>query len=67
MGDVQLSENEWARAANLRDKYWLHVVYDCGALNPRLLRVRDPLGSLFFRAKGGVVIDEAAIIQAAEE
>jgi SNF2 family DNA or RNA helicase/DNA-binding XRE family transcriptional regulator len=67
VGDVQLSENEWAKAANLRDQYWLYVVYDCAATHPRLLRVRDPFGSLLFKAKGGVVIDEAAIFQAAED
>ena len=66
VGDVQLSENEWAKAANLREQYWLYVVYDCAATHPRLLRVRDPFGSLLFKAKGGVVIDEAAIFQAAE-
>jgi superfamily II DNA or RNA helicase/DNA-binding XRE family transcriptional regulator len=67
VGDVQLSENEWAKAANLRDRYWLYAVYDCAALNPRLLRVRDPFGSLLFKAKGGVIIDEAEIFQAAEQ
>jgi len=42
-------------------------VYDCAATNPRLLRVRDPFGRLLFKGKGGVVIDEAAIFQAAED
>ena len=28
-GDVEASANEWARAANLRNGYWLYVVYDC--------------------------------------
>jgi hypothetical protein len=66
VGDVQLSENEWAKAANLRERYWLYVVYDCAATHPRLLRVRDPFEKLLVRARGGVIIDEAAIFQAAE-
>ena len=28
-GDVELSENEWARARSLRAGYWLYAVYDC--------------------------------------
>jgi len=67
VGDVELTENEWAKAVILRDRYWLYVVYDCAATNPRLLRVRDPFGRLLFKGKGGVVIDEAAIFQAAED
>ncbi|MDI6709990.1 MAG: helicase-related protein [Bacillota bacterium] len=67
VGDVELSENEWARACNLRDRYWLYVVYDCASARPRLLRVRDPFGKLLVRAKGGVVIGEREIFQAAEE
>lgn len=26
VGDIELIENEWAKAANLRDQYWLDVV-----------------------------------------
>jgi Protein NO VEIN, C-terminal len=66
VGDVQLTENEWTRAVNVRDRYWLYVVFDCVTPRPRLLRVRDPFGSLLARAKGGVVIDERAILAAAE-
>jgi len=66
VGDVQLSENEWAKAANLREQYWLYVVYDCAASHPRLLRVQDPFAKLLVRARGGVIIDEAAVFAAAE-
>ena len=41
-GDIELSENEWAKACNLRDGYWLYVVYDCATARPRLVRARDP-------------------------
>ncbi|MDX9995076.1 MAG: DUF3883 domain-containing protein [Rhodocyclaceae bacterium] len=33
VGEIELTENEWARACNLRDKYWLYAVFDCGG-NP---------------------------------
>src|SRR5690606_10109907 len=36
-GDVEVSSNEWARAANLRDGYWLYAVYDCATPAPRLV------------------------------
>ena len=66
IGDVELSENEWAKAYNLRDKYWLYVAYDCATSNPRLLRIQDPFTKILARAKGGVVIDEREIFEAAE-
>ena len=66
IGDVELTENEWAKACNLRDRYWLYVVFDCATPQPRLLRVQDPFGKLLFKAKGGVIIDEKEILEAAE-
>lgn len=45
-GSVEVTDNEWAKAYNLRDEYWLYVVYDCPTARPRLLRVRDPFASL---------------------
>lgn len=66
IGDVELTENEWSKAYNLRERYWLYVVYDCGTPHPRLLRVRDPFTRLLVRAKGDVVVDEASVFSAAE-
>jgi len=65
-GEIELSENEWAKACNLRDGYWLYVVYRCASSRPQLHRVRDPFGALIARNKGGVIIDEQTIINAAE-
>ena len=48
-GDVEVTDNEWARACNLRDDYWLYVVYHCGTSAPQLVRVQDPFGSLLVR------------------
>lgn len=67
VGEIELTENEWAKAANLRQDYWLYVVYDCATSHPRLLRVQDPFARLLARAKGGVVIGEASVFEAAEE
>ncbi len=66
IGDVEITENEWAKACNLRDGYWLYVVFNCASQHPQVTRVRDPFGKLLFRAKGGVVIDENAIFAAAD-
>ncbi|MGQ0536805.1 MAG: helicase-related protein [Methanobacteriota archaeon] len=66
IGDVELSENEWAKACNLRGRYWLYVVYDCGSPHPRLLRVQDPFTRLITTPRGGVIIDEKAVFETAE-
>ena len=67
-GNVEMSDNEWARACNLRDAYWLYVVFDCATPRPRLLRVRDPFGRLLARSRESVAftITPSAVIEAAE-
>ena len=67
VGDVEVSSNEWARAANLRDSYWLYAVYDCATPAPRLARVQDPFGCLLAKAKGSVLIGAGQVMQAAQE
>ena len=64
-GDVEVSSNEWARAANLRDGYWLYAVYDCATSAPRLMRVQDPFGRLLAKAKGSMLISVSRMQQAA--
>jgi hypothetical protein len=64
VGEIELTENEWARACNERGRYWLYVVFDCGTATPRLYPVPDPFGRLLGRAKGGVVIDSDQVIRA---
>jgi hypothetical protein len=66
IGDIELTENEWIRACNLRERYWLYVVFDCASPYPRLLRVQDPFSKLIVKAKGGVRIDESEVFSAAE-
>lgn len=67
MGGIHLSDNEWAKACNLRDGYWLYVVFDCARPNPRLSRVPDPFGKLIGDEKTQVVIDAAAILDNEEK
>jgi superfamily II DNA or RNA helicase len=55
-GDVEVSANEWAKACNLRDGYWLYAVYDCATPNPRLVRVQDPFGRKLAKSKGSVMV-----------
>lgn len=66
VGEVEVSDNEWSAANNLRRDYWLYVVYDCATASPRLLRVQDPFGKLITQSRG-VKIDETEIFKAAEE
>jgi hypothetical protein len=65
-GDVEVTVNEWAKACNLRERYWLYVVFDCGSSSPRLMRIRDPFGRFFDTAKGGVTIDDRQILALAD-
>jgi hypothetical protein len=67
VGDLELTENEWAKACNLRERYWLYVVYGCGSAHPQLLRVQDPFKKLLATARGDVIIDERQILTAAEK
>ena len=62
-GDVQMSENEWARACNLREDYWLYVVFDCATPRPRLVRVQDPFAKLLARSRDSLAftITEGAL------
>ncbi len=66
VGEIEVSDNEWAKACNLRDRYWLYVVFNCAGAHPELHRVQDPFGKLIAGAKGGVVVEAASILQSAE-
>ena len=68
-GDIELSDNEWAKACNLRDGYWLYAVYDCATPRPRLARVRDPFGRLLVKTRelSAHSIPASSVHAAAEE
>ncbi len=67
-GNIEMSENEWAKACNLRGSYWLYVVFDCATPHPRLVRVRDPFAKLLARGRESLVysIPQSELLQAAE-
>lgn len=50
VGPVEVTENEWAKACNLREDYWLYVVYHCATPTPQLVRVQDPFEKLLVRS-----------------
>lgn len=61
----ELTANEWAQAANHRDRYWLYVGYECDAV-PAPYRVSDPFGRLLARQTSAVRINASDVIAAAE-
>jgi superfamily II DNA or RNA helicase len=63
-GQVQLTDNEWPTAANVREKYWLYVVADC-ATDPKLFRVRDPI-RLAFKTRQSFTLNIGDVIKEAE-
>ena len=67
-GGIEMSDNEWAKACNLRDEYWLYVVFDCATPHPRLMRVRDPFAKLLVRSRESIayIINPGDVIEAAE-
>ena len=67
-GSVIMSDNEWAKACNLRNGYCLYVVFDCATPQPRLVRVRDPFGKLLARSRESVAytISQGELTEAAE-
>jgi hypothetical protein len=66
LGEVELTENEWIKACNLRERYWLYVVYDCASARPQLLRVNDPFSKLIMKNKGSVIINQSSIFASSE-
>ena len=66
-GDVEVSANEWAKACNLRDRYWLYAVYDCATVNPQLVRVQDPFQNLLVKAKGSMLVSAKQVLEASSE
>ncbi len=65
-GEIEVTANEWAKACNLRESYWLYAAYDCATPAPNLVRVRDPFARLLARAKGSMLIGAKAVQEATE-
>jgi hypothetical protein len=43
---LEITANEWAAAAALRERYWLYLVADCLTLHPRIQKLQDPFGKV---------------------
>lgn len=65
-GQIQLTENEWPTAINVRDRYWLYVVVDC-AQNPVLYRVQDPAYKLAVKTRQSFTVNFGDILREAEQ
>jgi len=77
-GEIEVTDNEWARACNLRSDYWLYVVYHCAKSTPQMVRVQNPFEKLLVRPftktqivetvrkVGGVRIAHSQIMEAGE-
>jgi hypothetical protein len=48
---VSLTVNEWRKAQQLGDSYWLYVVWGCKTANPELLMIQNPARALVGDAK----------------
>ena len=48
---VSLTVNEWRKAQQLGDSYWLYVVWGCKTPNPQLLTIQNPARVLAAEAK----------------
>ena len=65
-GDIDISENEWSAACNLREKYWLYVVFDCASSEQRLLRISDPWEKIIAK-NWGFILDYETSIQTSKD
>jgi len=45
-GEIRLSTNEWKKARQLKDEYWLYIVTHAGTENPKLERIQNPASKL---------------------
>lgn len=48
---VSLTMNEWRKAQQLGDSYWLYVVWGCNTPNPQPLTIQNPAKKLVGDAK----------------
>ena len=64
VGEIELTENEWAKARTLADRYSLYVVFDCTTPRPRLVRIHHPFRNLLAKARGNMVIASTQVLKA---
>ena len=49
--EVSLTSNEWRKAQQLGESYWLYVVWGCKTSEPKLLKIQNPAKVLVGDAK----------------
>ncbi len=49
--EVSLTVNEWRKAQQLGESYWLYIVWGCNTVNPQLLMIQNPAKVLAGDAK----------------
>ena len=62
-GKIWMTQNEVARAAILRDEYWLYVVYNCATSTPELIRLQNPFEHLIMRSYMSTVTRQGITMQ----
>ncbi|GHT30743.1 hypothetical protein FACS1894214_1180 [Planctomycetales bacterium] len=62
--DVEMTGNEWAKACNLRNRYWLYAVFNCAESHPQLVKVQDPFYNVLVRESGSITITHSQMIKA---
>lgn len=65
VGPIEISANEWAKACNLGESYWLYVVFNCASESPTLYRIQDPFNNLIAKSKGSLLIDHQQVLELA--
>ena len=66
IGDIQITNNEWNKAKELENSYYLYVVYDCSSNNPSLYIIQNPANKLsaeFNSSKNKYIIKKDEIIK----
>ena len=82
-GEIEITDNEWARACNLRQKYWIYAVFHCASPTPQMVRIQDPFEKLLVRPftksqrlhktinvpnqRGGVRVGYSQVMEAGEQ
>jgi hypothetical protein len=49
--NIHLTVNEWLKAKQLKDTYWLYVVWNPSDPNYEIITIRDPANKLEYAAK----------------
>ena len=66
IGDILITNNEWNKAKELENNYYLYVVYNCTTNNPTLYIVQNPankLNSVFNSSENKYILKKEEIVK----